>query len=469
MYQSRIEAAADPRLMDQAAAQCGVLAVGCTDAAGQVQSVAASVAEQAKTLTDLQAVMASLETDQRQVTDATDEARMLSDNARKRLTDGASIVATSIAEFSQLTAMVTRLGTQITGFSSAMEQVRRTTQIIDGIARTTNMLALNAAIEAEKAGEAGRTFAVVAAEVKKLAQDTRAAIDEIGITMDSLTSEGETFVSEIQNGMARSRQAEAGFARINETVAEVIDLVGQVDRQTDDIARSTSLIHDSVCRVGDELDGFVDAAKANSDRLGGAIAHIGSLEIGANQMLDMIVHSGFAPADRHFVDIALVATDTVAGAVEAAIASNILPSDAVFDTDYRPVAGSNPPQFETRFCATADQIVQPLLDAVVASDERITGAVITDMTGYLPTHISARSLPQRPDDPAWNALNCRNKCNFMDDATARAIASDADFMLTTYRQNLGVHGYRTVKNVFVPLYFGGKRWGNLEVAYAIDD
>ena len=469
MYQSPIETAADPRLMDQAAAQCGLLAVGCTEAAGQVQSVAASVAEQAKVLTELQAVMASLETDQRQVTDATDEARMLSDNARKRLTDGAVIVAASIAEFSQLTDMVRRLGTQITAFSTAMEQVRRTTQIIDGIARTTNMLALNAAIEAEKAGDAGRTFAVVAAEVKKLAQDTRAAIDEIGVTMDSLTSEGEAFVSEIQNGMARSRQAEAGFARINETVGEVIDLVGHVDRQTDDIARSTSLIHDSVCRVGDELDGFVDAAKANSDRLNGAITHMGSLEIRANQMLDMIVHSGFAPADRHFVDIALTATATVAAAVEAAIAANDLTADAVFDTNYQPIKGSNPQQFETRFCAAADQILKPILDAVVASDDRVTGAVVTDMNGYLPTHISARSLPQRPDDPAWNALNCRSKCNFMDDATARAIASDADFMLTTYRQNLGVHGYRTVKNVFVPLYFAGERWGNLEVAYSIDD
>jgi methyl-accepting chemotaxis protein len=469
MYQSRIEAAADPRLMDQAAEQCGVLAVGCTDAAGRVQSVAASVAEQARVLTELQAVMASLETDQRQVTDATDEARMLSDSARKRLKDGADIVASSIAEFSQLTDMVTRLGTQITGFSSAMDQVRRTTQIIDGIARTTNMLALNAAIEAEKAGDAGRTFAVVAAEVKKLAQDTRHAIDEIGITMDSLSSEGETFVAEIQNGMARSRKAETGFARINETVAEVIDLVGQVDRQTDDIARSTSLIHDSVCRVGDELDGFAAAAQANRNRLGDAIAHIGSLEIGANQMLDTIVHSGFAPGDRQLVDIAIAATTDVQQAVEAAISAMQVSEAVVFDTQYQPVPGSNPPQFDHIFNTAADQIIQPILDRVSASDPRVIVAVASDINGYLPTHISAKSLPQRTDDPAWNALNCRNKCNFMDDATARAVASDADFMLTTYRQNLGSHGYRTVKNVFVPLYFNGRRWGNLEVAYSIDN
>jgi methyl-accepting chemotaxis protein len=467
MYQSRIEAA-DSRLMDRAADQSGALAIGCTEAAGQIQAVAASVTAQAKVLTELQAVMASLETDQRQVTDATDEARMLSDNARARLKDGAAIIASSIAEFGELTAMVTRLGSQLTGFSSAMEQVRRTTQVIDAIARTTNMLALNAAIEAEKAGDAGRTFAVVAAEVKKLAHDTRSAIDEIGVTMDSLTGEGEIFVSAIQSGMARSRAAETGFARINDTIAEVIDLVSQVDRQTDDIARSTSLIHDSVCRVGDELNGFADAAGANREKLGSAIAHIGSLEVGANQMLDMIVHSGFAPNDRRFVDIALAATETVRTTIQDAMTAKDVQLSDVFDTDYQPVIGSNPPQFDNRFNKAADRIIQPLLDQIVGSNSHITGAVITDMNGYLPTHISAKSLPQRADDPAWNALNCRNKCNFMDDATARAVASDADFMLTTYRQNLGANGYRTVKNVFVPLYFGGKRWGNLEVAYTID-
>ena len=53
----------------------------------------------------------------------------------------------------------------------------------------------------------------------------------------------------------------------------------------------------------------------------------------------------------------------------------------------------------------------------------------------------------------------------MDDATARALKSDADFMVSTYRQDMGEGGYRAVKSVFVPIHFGGKRWGNFEVAY----
>ncbi|MFM9978098.1 MAG: methyl-accepting chemotaxis protein [Sphingomonadaceae bacterium] len=464
MFQTRIEPAHSAKL-DVAARQSGAIAIGCTDVAGQIEAVTASLANQAEVLAELQAVMQSLETDQRQVTDATDEARMLSEGARARLREGATIISGSLSEFRELTALVNRLGSQLTNFSTAMTQVRRTTQIIDGIARTTNMLALNAAIEAEKAGDAGRTFAVVAAEVKKLAHDTRAATEEIGVTMDSLTAEGATFVEEITNGMARSRAAETGLGRINDTVDDVIRLVDQVDRQTDDIARSTSLIHDSVCRVGNALDDFIVSAKANGAQLMQATGQMADLETSANDMLDSIVHSGLAGEDRKFVDIALNGAQEVMLLLETALAGGALDRTTIFDRTYVPVAASDPPQFETRFNAFADAHVRPILDRLSQIDPRIIGAAVTDINGYLPTHLSSKSQPQRKGDAAWNALNCRNRRIFMDAATARAIKSEAEFMLTTYRQDLGAAGYRAVKNCFVPLWFGGTRWGNFEIAY----
>ncbi len=464
MRETRIEAA-DPNLVDKVARQCGELAIGCTDAGGQVQAVADTIGKQIAVLGELETVMKSLETDQRQVTDATDEARLLSETARKRLQEGGETIAASIAEFGELTQLVTRLGTQITSFASAMDQVKRTTETIDSIARTTNMLALNAAIEAEKAGDAGRTFAVVAAEVKKLARDTRAATEEIGATMASLTREAETFVSEVGEGATRSRDAEKGFARVNETVSEVTRLVEQVDRQADDIARSTSLIHDSVCRVGDELGGFSKDSRANNDRLGEAFARMGALEVQANGMLDNIVHSGFAHNDRHFVDMTLNAAVDVQELVEAAIAAGEVKADDVFDTVYRPIEGTDPPQFDNRFNAFAEKHLQPILDRVAKLDPRVIGTAVTDINSYLPTHMTSKSHPQRPGDPKWNGINCRNKRILMDDATARAVASDADYMLSTYRQDLGASGYRAIKNCFVPLRFNGRRWGNFEIAY----
>ena len=102
--------------------------------------------------------------------------------------------------------------------------------------------------------------------------------------------------------------------------------------------------------------------------------------------------------------------------------------------------GTNPIQYETRFCDFADAHVRPVLDRLMAEEPRLIATAITDINGYLPTHISARSQPQS-DDPEWNAEHCRNRRNFLDDITRRAIASDKEAMLATYGMELGQGRY----------------------------
>jgi methyl-accepting chemotaxis protein len=88
------------------------------------------------------------------------------------------------------------------------------------------------------------------------------------------------------------------------------------------------------------------------------------------------------------------------------------------------------------------------------------------MNGYLPTHLSERSHPQGPD-PVWNDAHCRNKRILIDDTTRTALASEKPATLATYRMELG-EKHIPVKNVFVPLWIKGRRWGNYELAYRDD-
>src|SRR3546814_13901433 len=126
------------------------------------------------------------------------------------------------------------------GFADAMAQVQRVSSGIESIANKTNMLALNATIEAARAGEAGRSFAVVAAEVKKLAHATRAATSEIASPTPSPPSEAEAVTSEINTGVDKSKVVQSSFGTINDTLTALAHTVALVPTKIDSHAQSTA-------------------------------------------------------------------------------------------------------------------------------------------------------------------------------------------------------------------------------------
>jgi len=459
---------ADAGAINSVARNCGALAIECSDVSGYVSGVSERISSNLRTLDTLEEVTSRLLLDQASVAQSTDEARILAEQAREKLSAGRAAIDDTIAVFSGLTELVVRLGERMAGFAEAMSRVQNVSSSIEGIAYKTNMLALNATIEAARAGEAGRSFAVVAAEVKKLAHETRSATSEIAGTIASLTREASAVTSEIETGVERSRRAQGGFATLTDTVHDVADIVGMVDRQTDGIAQSTALIQQSVDSVKSGLSAFAADARANGGELTRVHSRLGSIETLSNTMLDRLASCGVAIDDTPFIEFAKAGMREIRAIIEGGIARGEIDEAAAFDTDYRPMPGTNPVQYETRFCAFADTWVRPALDRLVGERSQIIACAITDMNGYLPTHITARSQPQGPD-PKWNAEHCRNRRNFIDDVTRRAIASDKEAMLATYGMDLGEGRYLPVKNVFVPLHVGGRRWGNFEVAYRDDE
>jgi methyl-accepting chemotaxis protein len=448
------------------ARDCGSLSMECSDVAGYVQGVATRIAEHTKLLDQLEEVTARLMGDQARVSDSTDEARLLSEQAKAKLDAGREAIEGTIDGFKSLTDLIVQLGERMAGFALAMNQVQTVSSTIETIARKTNMLALNATIEAARAGDAGRSFAVVAAEVKKLAHDTRAATSQIASTIGELTREAGAVTTEIKTGVEQSRAAQSGFGMISDTVREVSEIVGMVDRQTEGIAHSTSMIQTSVDRVKAGLTDFAADARDNGKELLTAEKRLAHLELLSNTMLDTLANSGAEIDDTPFILKAQETCRRIQAAVEQAIDSGEVTLEEVFDADYRLVEGTNPVQYDVRFNETADRHVRPILDRTKSGDNRIIGSAIGDMNGYLPTHLSERSHPQGPD-PVWNDEHSRNRRILIDDTTRMALASDRPATLATYRMELG-DKFIPVKNVFVPLWIKGRRWGNFELAYRDD-
>nr|MBA2772220.1 chemotaxis protein [Sphingomonas sp.] len=378
------------------ARDCGSLSMECSDVAGYVKGVSERIGVHLRMLDSLEDVTTRLLGDQARVSDSTDEARLLSEQAKAKLDAGREAIEGTIDGFKGLTNLVVQLGERMAGFASAMNQVQTVSSTIETIARKTNMLALNATIEAARAGDAGRSFAVVAAEVKKLAHDTRAATSQIASTIGELTREAGAVTTEIKTGVERSRVAQSGFGQISDTVREVSEIVGMVDRQTEGIAHSTSMIQTSVDRVKAGLTDFAADARDNGRELLSAEKRLAHLELLSNTMLDTLANSGAEIDDTPFILKSQEAARSIMIAVERAIDEGEVSAEDVFDRDYKVVEGSNPTQYDVRFNDAADRHVRPILDRTKGQDNRIIGSAIGDMNGYLPTHLSERSHPQGP-------------------------------------------------------------------------
>ena len=447
-------------------ASCSEVTLGCSDVSGLVQSVLTSSEKLRAEHTALLGTVATLNEDQDQVAQACEESRLLSQRAIDQLGQGTNHIRASLAEIGNLLVLVDTLTQHVTGFAAAMSQVRQCSRDIDQIAETTNILSLNAAIEAARAGEAGRGFAVVAAEVKTLAGKTRTATDELTRTIDALGSEAEHVVAEIEKGVKVRDEARNSVARIEETLVGVGEMVTEVDRQNDQIAQATGAISGHVDKLQQALASFDEAARDNEGKLGRAQDRMGELEEMASVMFDQVVHAGLAPRDMAMVERCQSAADEATALVLAALADGTLTESALFDDRYVEVPGTNPQLYRNRFCDWADANWRPVLDRIKASDPNIIATVCDDRNGFLPTHLSDRSL-KPTGNYAHDLQYCRNGRMIYNSIDRRIKNSDAQFSMAVYRYEGDGQQYRVVRLASVPIVINGRRWGDYEISYAL--
>lgn len=446
--------------------RCGEVVVGCADVAGVVDKVIKSSDGLRREHQALAKTVAALESDQALVLQASDEARLLSENAMERLGQGLQQIENSLQQVNHLLELVDTLSHHVTGFASAMSQVKRSSRDIEQIAETTNILALNATIEAMRAGEAGRTFAIVAAEVKSLANDTRKATDEIATTVEQLELEANQVIERIEAGSKASFHTKNSVDSIQLTIDSVSGLVSEVDQQNDQIARATATISNHVNAIQNVLENFAKASDSNSAELSVGHRRMGELEMMACEMFDELVHSGQAPDDEPFVEQACAAAVKAQKLAIAAIASGKLSIGELFDRSYRPVPGSNPEIFETDLMGWADENWRPIIEAVKASDDRIISCVVVDVNGHLPTHLSEMSKPQTGNFE-YNTLHCRRGRLFATEINKRAGRSTAPYMMSVYRRDDAAADYAVCRSVYAPIRIDNETWGNVQISYRI--
>jgi methyl-accepting chemotaxis protein len=185
----------------------------------------------------------------RNTVNASDSAAQVAGNARK----GQQVVNQAVIEMQKVAEIVRSSASIVGNLGSKSEKISEFVGVINDIADQTNLLALNAAIEAARAGEQGRGFAVVADEVRRLADRTVASTKEIRLMVNEIQKEAMLAVESIEKGKTEaevsekfSHQAEESLTQIVHSIEEIEHMISQIATASEEQAATSTTIAESL-------------------------------------------------------------------------------------------------------------------------------------------------------------------------------------------------------------------------------
>ena len=218
------------------------------------------------------------------VAKSAEQAASAAEEARRRAAEGASVVDDSVAAIGRVSTLAAALKSNMADLGRQAESIGEVMTVISDIADQTNLLALNAAIEAARAGEAGRGFAVVADEVRKLAEKTMTATAEVGKVIQAIQSgtfenirHMDQAASAVDDATALAGQSRAALGQIVTLSGDASAQVVSIAKASDEQVAASERIQAAIERIRDlsgrTTDGMVRSA-ATIEALGGEIEEL---------------------------------------------------------------------------------------------------------------------------------------------------------------------------------------------------
>ena len=232
------------------------MAAGAQEQTSQAAEVASAVEEMTKTIQENSKNTGTTAETAKQVKSAAE--------------DGGRVVEETVAGMRRIAEVVNRSADTVRTLGKSSNQIGEIIGVIDDIADQTNLLALNAAIEAARAGEQGRGFAVVADEVRKLAERTTKATKEIAGMIRTIQAETAGAVTSMEEG---TKEVNNGIALADRAGTSLKDIVGMVQKLTDMVSQIAAASEEQ-SSASEQISKNVEAISSVSNQTASATQQI---------------------------------------------------------------------------------------------------------------------------------------------------------------------------------------------------
>ena len=225
-------------IMAMVSGAAGEVAAAATQVAASSEQIAKNMSSQAEQVTQAAAAVEEMAHSATGVTQRSEQAVEKADSAGRSATEGDAAVSRTVEDMNSISQIVETSAEIVTELGHRGEQIGQVIAVINDIADQTNLLALNAAIEAARAGEHGRGFAVVADEVRKLAERTTSSTREIVESIGAIRSETGKAVSQIRGGVDQVRSGVDKARSAGSEIRKIVSSSGEVATLIRSIAAS---------------------------------------------------------------------------------------------------------------------------------------------------------------------------------------------------------------------------------------
>lgn len=460
------------RAVSLVGSRLGDLSVNIADTSGTVGDVARDLATEAQAFHELTGSLREIAETSADAASVAREAVGSAAAVRDGLTDTATSIEGALSgamhDIREMAQSSSEVAGEFDAVAGQLSEVYGFSEAIKNIATETQMLAINAGIMAAHAGDAGRGFAIVAQSVRELAGQTEqvsrdiiARLEKLSASVELLQKQNRSHSQKAEAAVQRSTAIDADLSKFRVFGENVAAMTNEISGISEPVERANHVCGVIVDKVT-ELDRM---AQENATKLANTSEKFDQLVSFSEDMVLLVEESGIETADTPIIRACIAAAEKTARLFEAAVDAGGITMSALFDENYRAIAGTDPQQVFTAFTEFTDRTMPPIQEPFLDVDPRVVFCAAVDRNGYLPTHNRKYSHPQS-GDPVWNAANCRNRRIFDDRTGLAAGRNTKTFLLQTYRRDMGGGQYQLMKDLSSPIYVKGRHWGGLRVGFS---